>query len=110
MNEDEKIKLTLELTKKQEKELVNYLNSPRYGPNCPHCKGELRNKSFQKMQWKYVCLRCGRVWIILDDKYWLAGFDAGGSVYELDKNGEFINHNSFQDEKLREKLWDRVRK
>jgi len=78
--------------------------------NCPHCKGELTKTNERYRQWQYECKRCGRAWIILDNKYWLAGFDAAGHVYEIDKNGKFIDHNSFRDEKLREELWNRVRK
>lgn len=74
---------------------------------CPHCRGPI--KKVDNASWQYLCLQCGRVWIILDGKYWLAGFDAGGHVYEITSKGELIDHNSFRDEELREKLWDRWR-
>ena len=75
---------------------------------CPHCEGELV-KAEKYLGWQYECKRCGRVWIVLDGIYWLAGFDAGGHVYEI-RDGVVIDHNSFKDEELREKLWNRVRK
>jgi len=68
---------------------------------CPHCR--------RGISWQYLCSLCGRGWIVLDNKYWLACFDAGGHVYEVIKDGEIIDHNSFKDEKLRKRLWDRVR-
>jgi hypothetical protein len=80
---------------------------------CPYCgRGNITKVKEPFLDWQYNCDVCNRGWIVLDDKYWLACFDAGGHIYEITmKNGriEIIDHNGFRDEKLRKELWDRVR-
>lgn len=73
---------------------------------CPHCRGELVEEKAKYVQWRYVCKRCQRVWIILDDVYWLAGFDAGGHIYKIEneKVEEIRDTNP-----LWKELWERVK-
>jgi len=73
---------------------------------CPHCKGELVVAP-DYVKWQYECQRCRRVWIILDELYWLAGFDAGGHIYKISKKGNIEEIRQINP--LWEKLWDRVR-
>jgi len=73
---------------------------------CPHCKGNLKEVNKPWVKWKYECQRCGRVWFVLDGIYWLAGADAGGHIYKIEKDRvEEIR----QTNPLWKKLWDRVR-
>jgi len=73
--------------------------------NCPHCKGDLVEAP-EFVQWKYECKRCSRAWIILDEVYWLAGFDAGGHIYKIEneKIEEIRGTNP-----LWKELWERVK-
>ena len=75
---------------------------------CPHCKGDLV-KAKEYLEWQYECKKCGRAWIVLDNIYWLACFDAGAHVYKIEHN-KVEDLNSFRDTELRKKLWNRVRK
>ena len=73
---------------------------------CPHCKGDLKEVDTSYLAWQYECLRCRRAWIVLDDVYWLAGFDAGGHIYKIQK-GQIEEVRASNP--LWKQLWDRVR-
>lgn len=73
---------------------------------CPHCGGELVEEWAKYVQWKYVCGRCSRAWIILDKIYWLAGFDAGGHIYKIE-NGKVEEIRDTNP--LWKELWGRVK-
>ena len=76
---------------------------------CPHCHyGTLVDERGKGYRWSFACRGCGRVWIILDEKYWLAGFSASGEIYEI-KDGKVVKGLRDYDP-LYERLWDRVRK
>lgn len=72
---------------------------------CPHCNGKLIETNEPYVQWKYECQQCGRVWFVLDDVYWLAGYDAAGHVYKIE-DGKI---EEVRDKVLWEQLWNRVR-
>ena len=73
---------------------------------CPHCGGELKEQKAKYIQWQYDCMRCGRAWIILDEIYWLAGFDAEGHIYKIENEKIEAVRTSTP---LWKELWDRVR-
>jgi hypothetical protein len=77
---------------------------------CPHCRRGALKQIDARYGWEFECTVCGRGWIVVDRKYWLACFDAAGSVYEIVASGEIIDRNRFQDDKFREELWNRVRR
>jgi hypothetical protein len=72
---------------------------------CPHCRGPI--KATPNAGWNYVCCQCGRVWIIIDKVYWLAGFDAAGEIWEI-KYEEMERINDY--DPLWKQLWDIYRK
>lgn len=75
---------------------------------CPHCHYGTLEKETRGGGWDYICSGgCRRVWIILDEKYWLAGFDAGGEIFEI-KDGRIIRQ-ILDSDPLWKKLWDRYR-
>jgi hypothetical protein len=77
---------------------------------CPHCRrGDLKDEREKGYGWSFICSVCSRAWIVLDDKYWLAGFDAGGHVYEVTADGQVIDRNSYKDDEFRRNLWNMVR-
>lgn len=71
---------------------------------CPHCRGSI--KATPNAGWNYVCCQCGRVWIIIDKIYWLAGFDAGGAIYKIER-GKMEEVREF--DPLWEQLWNKYR-
>lgn len=75
---------------------------------CPHCRRGAIKSVNPIYGWQYECTVCGRGWIVIDGKYWLACFDAGGHVYEIEASGNIKDRNSFRDVEFRQQLWDRA--
>ena len=69
---------------------------------CPHCDGQI-SKADKYSSWDYDCKRCRRAWIVFMG-HWLAGFDAGGSVYKHE-DGKFTRLRNEESEKV----WDKWR-
>jgi len=76
---------------------------------CPHCHhGTLKDERGKGYGWHFSCQGgCGRVWIILDEKYWLAGFDTAGEIWEI-REGKIITeilYKSGQRRELSQEAW-----
>jgi hypothetical protein len=89
--------------------MSNFVTDQVMPDKCPHCQRGALKQVPAYYGWQYECTVCGRGWVVLDRKYWLACFDAGGHVYEIEANGNIKDRNGFRDNKFREELWDRVR-
>lgn len=82
-------------------------------PHCPYCGGDLKLAS-PFIGWTYDCLKCKRAWILMDD-YWLAGFDAGGAIYECNQTKQIYGRIEFIFKRItdmgkQEEIWDEYRK
>jgi len=86
---------------------------------CPYCHGDLTDKIPKELKCDYNCTQCGRTWNVIDVEerhgiftYWLAGYDAAGTVYKM-KDGKVVKKLTIykpEEEAIIRELWEKVKR